>query len=260
MVRRNRVRGLVGSAVLALSLTGLAGCGSGSAGAEGTGPARYTSAEALSAAVVAAIRAEGSYLTHMTQSTDPLVVDTAMTLTADGPAYAVTVSTRDQVDSLVSVDGSYYLRSATVDTEATRWTQVPSGSVTSNPRVASFALEADWATRFDALRLAKSFDASAPKEVDGESITIYTLVVDNAALPKMLRLDLLPEDKRAALVQSLQGQSAVLVVNLGDDDLPRKVVWSYRASDSLTVDTHYGFSEWGKTHVVAPPAELIDKS
>ena len=258
MAQRTRgLTGLLRAATAAGVLVLMAGCG-GASGSTGGAVARHTTAETLADAVVAAVRAKGSFTTRMSQSTDPVVVSTAVTLTDGGQDYAVTATTPTKMSNLVVMDDTYYLRTTTVSTAATRWRELSLDQVEQDPQLGSSVLEAGWPAKFDALRLAKTFRAASPTEVDQEEITVYTLVVGDDALERMLRLDLLPEQRRAELVKNLEGQSATIVVNLGVDDLPRKVAWAYGADSSVTVTTHYSFTGWGTTHVVAPPADLVD--
>jgi hypothetical protein len=238
---------------VALLLVGVLGALSGcdnDAGPSPSSTARFADAASMGTAVSEAVRAENTYRVRMAQSSNSVTVEYFVELREGGQNYAITVTHPQEWVTVIAVDDTYYRQRGT-DSASRDWEQIPFETVRSDPDLGALVVEADWPARFLAMGAAEEFTAGAPTSQDGTWTTTYTLVLGPEALEGMLRTDLLLEEQRQQLPSVLAGQSATVEVTVGEDDLPRTVVWSYGTA-STSVSTHYAFSDWSTTTVVAP--------
>jgi hypothetical protein len=250
---RGRRRGTVTGALtlLGMALVGmLAGCGGSPDDVPASATARFTDAASMAGAAASAIEDQGSYRVWMAQSASSVTVEYFVRLREGGQDYAITVTHPQEWVTVIEVDDTYYRQQGT-DSSTQPWQQVPFETIRSDPDLGALTVEVDWPAKFRALGQAEEFTPSAPTVVDGKTVTTYTLVLGPEALGQMLRTDLLTEQERQEMSSLLVGQAATVEVTLGEDNLPHTVVWSYGTA-AATVSTHYAFSHWGETTVVAP--------
>jgi hypothetical protein len=216
------------------------------------GPAvRFTSAAALSAAVVAAVRAKGSVqVTATTQGT--WLVSRQSVQLVDGrqnALYEVSGPGSSQA-SLLLIGDTPYLPVGN-DPLDRRWMPVRFADLAGGTWSTVIYL-ADLPTMFGAWRLASRLRGGEPATVAGESVQTYVLTLGPDVSAAQLQLDRVPEAARPGVQERLSHLSYDLTLTVGADDLPRTIVQTAPGSGLTTVQQ---YTRWGQVSVPAPTSD-----
>jgi hypothetical protein len=228
----------------------------GTAGTTGA-PARYATAEQLSAAVVAAVRARGSVLITTTARGTPLVSRRTVQLAPSGQNIASQLTFPGQADeSLLIVAGVPYV-SVSDDALGRHWMQMRFEELAASKTWASAVYAVDLTTELDSWRLAIALSGGDAGVEAGESVRTYTLTLGPQAAAAQVRLDRVATADRPAVAERLARMQYDLTVSVGADDLPRTITTVAPASGLTTTQTYSG---WGTVSVAAPDAADVVRS
>ncbi|HEY6794823.1 MAG TPA: hypothetical protein VI248_09080 [Kineosporiaceae bacterium] len=211
--------------------------------------ARYTSAVALSAAIVAAVRARGSVLVTATTVGTSLVSRRWVHL-VDGQQNALyeVSGPGASEESLLLIGDTPYLP-VDHDPLGRHWTQMRfddlAGGTWSN-----VIYLADLPTTFGAWRMARTLQGGDVATVAGESVRGYVLTLGPDVSAAQLKLDRVPEASQQGVRERLSRLTYDLIVTVGPDDLPRTITQTAPESGLTTVQQ---FTRWGQV-TVSPPA------